>query len=346
MLNPIPDAGNEAINGMPWLRGEAGDQAFNPMNFQSAGMFPWMQQRFDSTGLRNDLNHQYQAMLLQNFGGGEMLKHQLMQFQQPIHYLQQQQVGQPTISSHSFPLQTQMLSDNMQRSMHHQAENHPEEHPQRHTYQEAYLAQHDQLQQRQPSSIPSSSFTKSEFENSASMAHPNVQNMLGSFCPEGSGNNLLNFSRTGQPTTNEEPSQHSWVQKFGNSPVSGGSNSKMVSPYSGNEASIEQETSNLDVQTQALFGANIDSCLLLPTTVSNIGTSSVQDNMFNMPLGASGYQSPLYGQVQDSSEILHNTGQVDQPAQSRSFVKVLVKRNVFSLDYFNCYRQVTVSFLV
>ncbi|KAL8546454.1 hypothetical protein ACS0TY_006255 [Phlomoides rotata] len=323
------DDSNETINGMPWLRGEAGDQGFNSINFQSGGMFPWMQQRFDSTGLRNDLNQQYQAMLLQNFGGGEMLKHQLMQFQQPTHYLQhsgghnplsqqqQQQVGQPTISSHTLPLQTQMLSDNMQRPMHHQIDNHPEEHPQRHTYQEAYLAQHDQLQQRQPSDIPSPSFTKPDFENSeakfsASLAHSNVQNMLGSFCPEGSGN-LLSFSRTGQPMPNEEPPQHSWITKFGNSPVSGGSNSKLV----------EQETCNLDAQTQALFGANIDpSCLLFPTTVSNIATSSVQPDMFNMPLGASGFQSPLYGHVQDSSDILHNTGQVDQPTPTRAFVKV------------------------
>lgn len=329
---------------MPWLRGEAGDQGFNSINFQSGGMLPWMQQRFDSTGLRNDLTQQYQAMLMQNFGGGEMLKHQLMQqFQQPIHYLQhsgplshQQQVGQPTISSHTLPLQTQMLSDNMQRPMHHQVDNHPEEHPQTHTYQESYLAQHDHLQQRQPSDIPSPSFTKSDFENS-SMAHSNVQNMLASFCPEGSAN-LLSFSRTGQPTPNEDHSpQQSWVAKYGNSTASGGSNSKLVSPYSGNDASIEQETCNLDVQTQALFGANIDSsCLLLPTTVSNIVTSSVQADMFNMPLGASGYQSPLYGHVQDSSEILHNTGQVDQPTPTRSFVKVLVKRFVLSLNYFIC----------
>ncbi|KAL1566702.1 Auxin response factor 12 [Salvia divinorum] len=31
-------AGNEAINGMAWLRGEAGLQGFNSLNFQSVGI--------------------------------------------------------------------------------------------------------------------------------------------------------------------------------------------------------------------------------------------------------------------------------------------------------------------
>ncbi|KAL2531184.1 Auxin response factor 8 [Abeliophyllum distichum] len=86
------DGSNEAINGMTWMRGETGEQGLNSMNFQSVGMFPWMQQRVDPTVLRNDLNQQYQAILaagLQNCGSGDLLKEQLMQFQQqPVHYLQ------------------------------------------------------------------------------------------------------------------------------------------------------------------------------------------------------------------------------------------------------------------
>ncbi|KAI3462267.1 hypothetical protein Pfo_018930 [Paulownia fortunei] len=354
------DASNEAINGMAWLRGEAGEQGFNSMNFQSLGMFPWMQQRFDPTGLRNDLSQQYQAMLaagLQNFGSGELLKNQLLQFQQPVHYLQhsgshnpllqQQQVVQPSVSSHMLPVQTQMLSDNMQRPLQQQIENQSEEHLQQHAYKEAFLVQHDQLQQRQPSDIPSPSFTKSDFTNSdskfsACVAHPTMQNMLGSLCPEGSGS-LLNFSRTGQPILNEQSPQQSWVAKFAQSPVSGCSNSKSLPPYSGKDASIEQETCSLDVQNQALFGANVDSSgLLLPTTVSNIDTSSVHADTFSMPLGSSGYQSPLYGYVQDSSDMLHSTGQVDQPTPTRTFVKVYKTGSVGrSLDIarFNSYQE-------
>lgn len=335
----VLDASNETMNGMAWLRAEAGEQGFNSMNLQSVGMFPWMQQRFDPAGLRNDLSQQYQAMLsagLQNCGSGELLKHQLVQFQQPAHYLQhsggshnplphQQQVVPPSVPSNMLPLQTQMLSDNMQRSsLPQQVDTESEGHHQHHNYQEAFLVQ--------PSDIPSPSFTKSEFANSdskfsASMAHSGMQNMLGTLCPEGSGN-LLNFSRTGQ--FNEQSSQQSWVAKFAQSPASGGSNTKSFPPYSGKDASIDQETCGLDMQNQVLFGANIDSSsLLLPTTVSSIGTSSVHPDMFSMPLGSSGYQSPLYGYVQDSSDMLHSTGQVDQPTPARTFVKVLVREFCF-----------------
>nr|ANI70182.1 auxin response factor ARF10 [Salvia miltiorrhiza] len=290
----ISDAGSEAINGMPWLRGEVGEAGFNSINFQSVGMLPWMQQRFDPTALRNDLNQQYQAIMaagLQN------------QFQQPVDYLQQsgshnpqtqqQHTIQPSVPSLTLPLQTQMLSDNMQRPTPHQVSE------ENHTYQEAYLARH-------PSDIPSPWFTKSEFSNSASVTHPCVQNMLGSLCPEGSSGNLVNSSRAGQATLDEQSPQHSWVAK-----------------YSGKDASMEQENCTLDVQDhQSLFGASVDSGLLLPTTVSRVSTSSVQADMFPMPLGSSGFQSPLYSYVQDSSDLLHNTGQVDQPTPDRIFVKV------------------------
>lgn len=317
---------------MPWLRGEAGDQGFNSMNFQPGGMLPWMQQRFDPNSLINDLNQQYQGIMssgMQNFGSGELLKHQLMQFQQPLYYLQQpgshntqtqqQHIIQPSLSSLTFPQQTQMLSDNMQRPTQHQVESQPEEH---HTsYQEAY---------RHPTDIASPSFTKSEFSNSESKfppsmahSHSSVQNMLGSLCSEGSGN-LLNLSGSGAVLDENSP-QHSWAAKYSHSPVEGGPNSKSHPSYSGKDSSMEQETCSLDVQNHSLFGANIDSGLLLPTTVSRAVTSSAQTDMFPMQLRSSGVQNPLYGYLQDASELFDSIGQVDQPTPDRTFVKVLVK---------------------
>ncbi|KAL0381234.1 UNVERIFIED_CONTAM: Auxin response factor 12 [Sesamum angustifolium] len=166
--------------------------------------------------------------------------------------------------------------------------------------------------------------------------------MLGSICQEGSGN-LLGFSRSGPPILTEQPTQQSWVPKFAQSPVSGCSNSKPISPYSGKDGSIEQETCNLDVQNHALFGANIDSSgLLMHTTMSGIGTSSVHADMSSMPLGASGHQSPLYGYVQDSSDVLHSIGQGDQPTPDHTFVKVYKTGSVGrSLDIgrFNSYHE-------
>ncbi|CAH1413766.1 unnamed protein product [Lactuca virosa] len=85
------DSRDDAVNGMAWLRGETGEQALNSLNFQSGGMFPWMQQRVDPSFLQTNLNHQYQAALaagLQGVGSGDALKQQLLQFQQPVQYLQ------------------------------------------------------------------------------------------------------------------------------------------------------------------------------------------------------------------------------------------------------------------
>lgn len=297
------DASNEAMNGMAWFRGEAGQQGFNSMNFQSMNMIPWMQQRFDPSGLRNDLSQQYQAMLaagLQNFNGGELLKNQSMQFQQPLHYLQN------LISPHTVPAQTQMLSDNMQRPLQPQVDNQTDKNQQDNTYHGAYF-----VQQGQPFDIPSSSFLKSEFttSNDKFPAQSTMQNMGSSICPDGSSN-LLNFSRIGEPVLNEQSSQQSWMVKFAESSGNGGSSSKTLQPYSGN-----------DEQNPALFGANIDSsALLIPPTMSIGGT--VHADISSVPQGQSGYQSPLYGCVQDSSDMLQRAGELDQPISTRTFVKV------------------------
>ncbi|XP_075498320.1 auxin response factor 8-like isoform X2 [Primulina tabacum] len=313
------DGNNEAINGMTWLRGEAGE----PMNFQSIGMFPWIQQRFDPSVLRNDLSHQYQAMLasgLQNLSGGDMLKHQIMQFQQPVHYLQhpgghdpmsqQQQVVHPSVSSsHMLSAQSHTLPDNTQRPLLQLVDNHSEEYHQQHTYQEPFAIQHDQLQQRQPSDVPSPSFTKPGFTNpnsnlSASMPHSSMQNMLGSLCTEGTGD-LLNFTRTGQQILNEQSPQQSWVAKFSLSPVGDRSNSTSLPLYRGKDASAHAD-------------------------------------MSSMALRGSGYQSPLYGYVQDSSDVLHSACHMGQPTRASTFVKVYKTGSVGrSLDIaqFNSYQE-------
>ncbi|XP_047969553.1 LOW QUALITY PROTEIN: auxin response factor 8-like [Salvia hispanica] len=342
------DAGNEAINGMAWLRGEAGPQGFNSLNFQSVGMIPLMQQRFDPIGSRNDLTQQYQAMLagggLQNFGSGELLKNQLMQFQQPVHYLSSTGGHSPVTQLQHRPQSLgspQMLTDNLQRPLEQQIDNQAEKREQEHTYQEAYFAQHNQLQQRPMFDIPSSSISKPDFATSnnkfSSTGHSTMQNLLSSIGPEGSGN-LLNFSRIGEPVLNEQSPQQSWMSRFTQSPANGCSSPKTCAPFSGKDASVELESGSLDVQTQALFGANIDSsAILLPTTVSVAGTVHA-----DMQSGPSGYQNPLYGCVQDSSDVLQNTGELDQPTDTRAFVKVYKTGSVgrsLDITQFNSYHE-------
>ncbi|CAA0813430.1 Auxin response factor 8 [Striga hermonthica] len=260
------DAGNEAINGMGWLRAEAtGDQTFNPMSFQPVGMFPWthQQQRFDPTSLRNDLSQRYQAMLaagLHTYGSSELLKHHPQQLQQqPSHYLQL--AGGGHNPPHALPLQTQML---------------PEPH-----------------QQSPAADVPSPSFTKLDFSNLDSK-FSGMQGVL--------GGNLLNFNE-------QAAAQQTWAEKFGSG--------------SGAKSMEQQESCSLDVQNQELYGVD-SSTLMLPTTVSGVGpSSSVHADMLPMQLlGSSGYQNPLYAYGQDSSDVMRNAGQVDQPTGDCTFVKV------------------------
>ncbi|XP_024974073.1 auxin response factor 8 [Cynara cardunculus var. scolymus] len=338
------DSRDDAVNGMAWLRGETGEQALHSLNFQSSGMFPWMQQRVDPSFLQSNLNQQYQAVLaagLQSVGSGDALKQQLLQFQQPVQYLQHSGTHSPLLTQQSIPQQfvhgqTQVL-DNLPRSLQPQ-EGQQQQH---NSYPDTYLMQNEQLQARQQSSVPSPMFPKTDFMDSnpkfTSNVAPLMQNMLGSLCSEGSSSNLSNFSRTSQLMLNEHQSnQQSWVSKFAQSQVKTSSTSPSVLPYQGKDAGVEQESSSLDAQNHALFSAiNIDSSgLLLPTIDTDLST---------MPSAGSGFQnSPYAGYMQDSSELLHSGGQVDQPNRNRTFVKVYKSGCVGrSLDItrFNSYHE-------
>nr|QGJ03861.1 ARF8.1 [Eucommia ulmoides] len=349
-VSSFQDTRDDAVNGMTWLRGETSEQGLQSLNYQSIGMFPWMQQRADPSFLRNDINQQYQAMLaagLQNLGGsGDSVRQQLLQLQQPVQYLQhptthnpllqqQQQVIQQSMPQHILTPQTQMQQqvNNQQDDQHPQQQQQQQQHT---SYQEPYLIQSDLLQQRQQSNVASPSFTKNEFPDSnpkfsGSINPPSIQNMLGSLCPEGSGN-LLNYSRAGQSMLNDHPPQEqSWAQKFSHS-------SSLVSlpPYPGKDAAVEHEN-------HTLFGSNIEpSGLLLPMTVSGIGTSSIDADMSSMPMGASGYQNSLYSYTPDSSDFLNGAGQIDPPTPTHAFVKVYKSGSVgrsLDMSRFSSYHE-------
>lgn len=319
---------------MAWLRGEIGDQGLNSLNFQSAGMIPWMQHRVDPAFARNDLNQQYQAMIaagLQNAGGGDLMRQSFMQFQQPVPYLQAAGGHNPLLQQQSIQQsgphlhgQTQLLPENP-RQLQQQVSSRPEEH--RNAYPETYLIQNELLQQRQQAAhVPSPSYSKNDFadantKTSASISPSNMQDMLVSASSKGSGN-FINFTRTGHSMLAEQPTQQSWASKFA-CPQIHTSASLSLPPYPVKDTAIDQESSSLNAQNQALFGSNIDSSgLLLPTTVSSHNTSSINADIPSMPLGASGFHSSLYGYMQDSSELLHSAGHVDPPTPSSTFVKV------------------------
>ncbi|CAJ2652900.1 auxin response factor 8-like protein [Trifolium pratense] len=346
------DGRDEATNGLMWLRGGPGDQGLNSMNFQGAGLLPWMQQRMDPALLGNDHNQQYQAMLaaagLQNQGNVDLLRQQMMNFQQPFNYLQQsgnlsplqlqqQQAIQQSVSTNILQPQGQVLAHNNRENQAQQPQ---------HTYQDTLLIQGDPLHQKQHhSSLPSPSYSKHDFLDSGmkftASASPS-QNMLGSLCSEGSGN-LLNLSRSGHSMLNEQLPQQSWDSKYSPSQVDGIGNSMSHVQYSGRDTAIVPPHCNSDSHNSVLFGVNIDSSgLLLPTTVPRYTTASADVDASTMPLGESGFQRSPYPCMQDSSELLQSVEQIDAQNQIPIFVKVYKSGSVgrsLDISRFSSYHE-------
>ncbi|KAI7734294.1 hypothetical protein M8C21_012197, partial [Ambrosia artemisiifolia] len=349
------DSRDDAVNGLAGL---------NSLNFQSVGMLPWMQQRVDPLLLQSNLNQHYQAALASS-GCGDALKQQFIQFQQqPIQYPQQHSVSgasNPLFQHSQQPIQPlipqqfmhgqaqipQQVNTQPEEQQQQQVNSQPEEQQQQQQvysqqqsklFPEPFLIQHEQLRTKPQSNVSSQSFQKTEFMDSNAKYTSNVtpssmQNMLGSLNTEGSGN-LLSFSRT------DQSKQQSWVSRFAQPQANMSSCAPSVLPYPEKTNGMDQETSSLAARNDGLCGVtNIDSSgLLLPATVS-----SETDLTTTIPSGDSGLQnSPYFGYMQDSSELLHNTGPIDPLNSNRTFVKVYKSGSVGrSLDItrFNNYPE-------
>ncbi|KAJ1422506.1 auxin response factor 8-like [Sesbania bispinosa] len=288
----VTDGRDETTNGLMWLRGGPVDQGLNSLNFQGVGMLPWMQQRLDPTLLGNDQNQQYQAMLaagLPNLGSGYLMRPQMMNFQQPFHYLQQS-------GNNNSPLQLQQQQE-IQQSV-----------------SSNMLQPQAQLHQRQHTSVPSPSYSKQDFLDSSIKFPASVSlelNMLSSLCHEGSGS-PLNLSRSGQSLLAEQLPQQPWTAKYAPEQVNTFSSTVSHAQYFGKDSAVVPPHCNSDAQNSTLFGVNIESSgLLLPTTVPGYTTSSADTDASTMPLGEAGFHNSLYVCMQDSSELLQSAGQVD-----------------------------------
>ncbi|XWS30611.1 hypothetical protein CRYUN_Cryun23aG0000700 [Craigia yunnanensis] len=349
----LHDNRGDVSNGLMWPRGGSGEQGLHSLNLQSFSSFPWMQQRLDLSFPGNDHNLQYQAMLangLQNLGSGDPLRQQLQQslqyVQQPGSHnllLQLQQQQQPAVSQ-SVPhnivqAQSQILTENLPPVL---GREHVGNQPDGQAQQQYNMIQSDQLQHRQPADVPP--FLKADFIDSAKFSGsiPPVQNILGSLCPEISAN-LLNFSRTGQSMLADQLPQQSWAPKYTQSQVNAfASSTSRPQVFPGKDAIIEPEIGNSDAQNSALFGVNNNSYgLLLPTTMPGFATSSSEADVPSIPLGNPSFQDPLYGCMQDTSE-LQSTGQDDPPTPTRTFVKVYKSGSVgrsLDISRFSSYHE-------
>lgn len=312
-------------SGLSWLRGGAGENSMLPLNYLSAGLFPWMQQRLDLSLLGTDQNQQYQAMLaagLQNIGGGDPLRQQFVQLQEPNNqYLQQsaavhnsdlllqqhqQASSQQQLTRHFLQAQTHILTENLpQQNMRQEVSDQVAGQPQ----------QPDRVWQH--SDLLSPSFMKSGFTDLnnkfMSTASPVQQRNLTLQGSEDSSS-LLNFSITGQCGQAEQSPTQVWSLKHTQPEANDFSEPlSLRQAYGGTNPSLEPP----NPQNLSLFGVDSDSGLFLPTTVPRFGTMSADADNPSMPLADSGFQNSLYGSVQDTPELSHEDG------HTKNFVKVL-----------------------
>ncbi|ESQ28807.1 hypothetical protein EUTSA_v10018139mg [Eutrema salsugineum] len=334
------DSRGDIASGLTWFRGGAGENGMLPLNYPSASLFPWMQQSL----LGTDQNQQYQAMLaagLQNIGGGDPLRQQFVQLQEPNHqYLQQsaslhnsdlllqqhhQASSQQQLPRHLLQAQTQMTENLPQQNLRQEVSNQVTGQPQ----QPNRVWQH--------SDLLSPSFMKSDFADLnnkfTSTANP-VQQQNSTLQGSGDGSNLLNFSITGQSSVHSEqiPTQvwslkhsHPETNEF-SEPLS------LRQAYGGTSPSLEPP----NTQNLSLFGVDSDSGLFLPTTVPHFGTLSADADTSSMPLTDSGFQNSLYGSMQDTTELLHGAG------QTKNFVKVYKSGSVgrsLDISRFSSYHE-------
>ncbi|KAJ8444188.1 hypothetical protein Cgig2_031008 [Carnegiea gigantea] len=332
----LPDGIDESLM---WLRGQGGDQ-LNSLNFQSLGMLPWMQSRVDSLLPVGNHNQQYQALLsssFQNLRGSDIVNPQLMQFQQPMQYLQQtssqipmlqqqQQLTHPSSAQQILQGQSHISKDNLPQRILQQEYFKQEGLPNQQLCAPQALSPHNNDQSRQQSNISMpSSLGKAETISAnaelSSSSHSPARNILGSVRPEGIGS-LLDISNVNHAMLNEQTSQHPLASLSSYTPINAFGDLMSLPPYPGKDASLETGNCSLDVQNHNVFGANLDSSgLVLPMTMpSNYRASSTDTDICSIPSGTSGFHNSMYG-CNSSSPELHSEGQGDLLAP-RTFVKV------------------------
>ncbi|XP_010250613.1 PREDICTED: auxin response factor 8 isoform X2 [Nelumbo nucifera] len=363
-VSSLHDNKDDVANGLMWLRGETGERGLQSLNFQALGVSPWMHQRVDTSLLGNEHDHQYHNMAaaaLQDIRSGDPLKQQFLQLQQPFQYLQQsyrpnpllqqqQQMINQTVPQPILHQQNQNILDSQPRHLVQQHLQQPFSDQQQNLqtqqqqiYQETFQIANNQLQQ-QRSTLATPLCLKPDFTDSSitfpAPVTPCMQSMLGSVSSEGSGN-VLNFTRVGQSMRSEQQQQQAWGQKFPYSQTNAFTNPVPLPTFPVKGGAVDLDNCSGDPQNHTLFGVNIDSSpLLLPTSVPNLGSSSVEPDVSSMPFGGSGFQNSLYGCMENSSDLLNSAGQVDPP--TRTFVKVYKSGSVgrsLDISRFSSYHE-------
>ncbi|KAJ0974311.1 hypothetical protein J5N97_016276 [Dioscorea zingiberensis] len=344
-----------------WLRGDAGEQGFQSLNFQSFGMAPWVQPRLDPLLFGNERD-QYQAMAtaaLQDMKGGNYLKEQYLNFQQPFQFPQQpcrstqfsqQHIVPQTQAQQIVNSQTQCIPENQSHYVPHQQLHLPSDGQQNQQvpplpcYAESFENSNNHMMQQQ-APLSSSLGQKIAFPDSlanysANLSPTSLQGMIESASTQGSAN-LLNFSIVGQPMMSDQRLQP-WDAKYTMPHIPHLGNTNLLPPFPGKDGSVEPENCSADSQNHTLFGVSIDSSSLLSNAVPNLSANAIDGDVSPAPYSTSCVQNSLYGCLDESSGMLQNAGEADQ--QTKTFVKVYKSGSVGrSLDItrFSNYEELT-----
>ncbi|GAB2228825.1 hypothetical protein Drorol1_Dr00022956 [Drosera rotundifolia] len=336
---------DDVANGLMWLR-ESGEQGLNALSFQSLGMLPWMQPRVDPLLAVSNQNQQYQAMLssgYQSLRSGDPISPQAL-FDQYLQHSGSQFSISPQHQQHLIQQQMpqQILLGQSQASK----ENLPQQVLQQDYYkqpQEVFQIQNE-LPHRQQHDVHST-FSKvgSASPNvELSTAQSPLQNIMGSTGSVETGN-LSNLPVVRHSVLNEQNSQP-FMSLGSYSTVNAFNDSVTLQPLHGKDVPVDPASCNVAVQNQDIYGANIDSSggLILPLTMpTNYDSPSMDGNLSSVPSAASGYQSALYGYMQNTRDF-HGPGQLDLQSTSPTFVKVCKSGSVgrsLDISRFSSYHE-------
>ncbi|KAL9248817.1 Auxin response factor 8-like protein, partial [Drosera capensis] len=175
-----------------------------------------------------------------------------------------------------------------------------------------------------------------------STAQSPLQNIMGSTRSVETGN-LSNLPVVNQSVLNEQNSQP-FMSLGSYSMVNAFNESVTLQPFLGKDVPVDPASCNVGVQNQDIYGTNIDSSggLILPLTMpTNYTSPSMDGNLSSVPSPASGYQSALYGYMQNSHDF-HGPGQLDLQSTSPTFVKVCKSGSVgrsLDISRFSSYHE-------
>ncbi|THU69323.1 hypothetical protein C4D60_Mb08t13230 [Musa balbisiana] len=305
------DTKEDELNAPIWLRNDAGEQGLHPFNSPSLGMGSWMQERLEPVLPGNEVS-QYQAMsatALEAIRGVDTLRPHLLQHQQPFQFLQQlqHQDFQQVISSPSLRLlENQTTSVPQQQLQQLLSEQHKQQVQQTHAYADTFEIPNNHPQQQSSLSsqfyekpiIPDSSFNIFPITTSSS-----VQGIFGSTYPEGN-TDLLNCSQLGQSQQPMKPKH----------------NESQVTPFGAGALlpSFAEKDGSGGNQNCPSFQNHVSS--LLSIAAPNLTMNATLGDASATPYVASCIQNSLYGYLNESSNLLQNSG--ESSPQSQTFVKV------------------------